>query len=77
MYTYENHVKNVMISLVTVDFGVVATFTTMCNSIGQKNMPIKVNLEYVRWIEDILELDYQMCYFAIGSKLITSRQEQQ
>lgn len=60
-----------------MDFGVVATFTTMCNSIGQENMPIKVDLEYVRWIEDILELGYRMCYFAIGSKLITNMQEQQ
>jgi hypothetical protein len=48
MYTYENHVKNVKISLVTMDFGVVATFTTMCNPIGQENMPIKVDLEYVK-----------------------------
>lgn len=70
MYTYENHVKNVKINLVTMDFGMVATFTTMCNSIGQENMPIKANLEYVRWIQDILELDYGMCYFAIGSKLL-------
>jgi hypothetical protein len=70
MYTYENHVKNVKINLVTMDFGMVATFTTMCNSIGQENIPIKANLEYIRWIQDILELDYGMCYFAIGSKLL-------
>jgi hypothetical protein len=74
IYTYKNHVNNVKMSLVTMDFGVVATFTTMCNSIGQENVPIKVDLEYVKWIKNILELDYGMCYFAIRSKLVTKRQ---
>ncbi len=62
--------KNVKISLVTMDFGVVATFTTMCNPIGQENTPIKVDLEYVKWIENILELDYDMCcnWFKVNYK---------
>jgi hypothetical protein len=41
-----------------MDFRVAATFTTMCKSSGQDSSPIKVDLEYVRWVEEILELDY-------------------
>jgi hypothetical protein len=41
-----------------MDFGVAITFTIMCKSSGQDNSPIKVDLEYVGWVEEILELDY-------------------
>jgi hypothetical protein len=60
MYAYGNHirVKNVETNLVIINFGVVATFTTMCKLSGQDSSPIKVILEYVGWVEKTLELDY-------------------
>ncbi len=60
MYAYGNHirVKSVETNLVTMCFGVAITFTTMCKSNGQDSSPIKANLEYVGWFEEILELDY-------------------
>jgi hypothetical protein len=67
MYAYGNHirVKNVETNLVTMDSGVVATFTTMCKSSGQDSSPIKANLEYVGWVEKILELDYGTCVIVL------------
>jgi len=44
--------------LVTMDSIVVLTFTTMCKSSGPDSSPIKAVLEYVGWVEEILELDY-------------------
>jgi len=60
MYAYGNHicVKSAKTNLVIMDFGVVATFTTMCKSSGQYRSPIKADLEYVGWVEENLELDY-------------------
>lgn len=55
-------------------FGIVAISTTMYKSSGQDNNPIKEDLEYVGWVEEILELDMEQlvsfCYFVIGSKLV-------
>jgi hypothetical protein len=53
MYAYGNHicVKIVETNLVIIDFGVVATFITNSN-------PIKAHLEYVKWVEKNLELDF-------------------
>jgi hypothetical protein len=60
MYAYGNHihVKNVETNLVKMDSRVASTFTTMCKSSGQDSSPIKADLEYVGWVEKILELDY-------------------
>jgi hypothetical protein len=60
MYAYGNHIreKSAKTNLVTMDFGVAATFTTMCKPSGQDYSPIKAYLEYVGWIEEKLELDY-------------------
>jgi hypothetical protein len=60
MYTYGNHIhlKSVKNNLVIVHFRIVPTFITMCKSNGQVNNPIKVELEYIEWFEEILELDY-------------------
>jgi cytochrome c len=60
MYAYGHHirVKNVETNLVTMDSRVASTFTTMCKSSGQDSSPIKAYLEYVGWVEEILELDY-------------------
>jgi hypothetical protein len=60
MYAYGNHicVKSVETNLVTMDSGVTPTFTKMCKSSGQDSSPIKVDLEYVGWVEESLELDY-------------------
>jgi hypothetical protein len=60
MYTYGNHIhlKSVKTNLVIVHFRIVPTFITMCKSNGQVNNPIKVELEYIEWFEEILELDY-------------------
>ncbi len=60
MYTYGNHIclKKIKTNLVIVHFRIVPTFITMCKSSGQVNNPIKVELEYVEWVEEILELDY-------------------
>lgn len=57
-----------------MNFGIVAICTTLCKSSGQDNNLIKENLEYVGWVEEILELDMEQlvsfCYFVIGSKLV-------
>jgi hypothetical protein len=60
MYTYGNHIrlKSVKANLVIVHFRIVLAFITMCKSSQQVNNPIKVELEYVEWVEEILELDY-------------------
>jgi hypothetical protein len=54
--------------------GIVAISTTMYKSNGQDNNLIKEDLEYVGWVEEILELDMEQlvsfCYFVIGSKLV-------
>jgi hypothetical protein len=46
----------------------------MCKSSGQDNNLIKEDLEYVGWVEEILELDMEQLvsiyYFVIGSKLV-------
>jgi hypothetical protein len=49
MYTYGNHihVKNAETNLVTMDFKVAVTFTTIYKLSGQDSSPIKVDLEYV------------------------------
>ncbi len=50
--------KSAKTNLVTMDSIVVVTFTTMCKSSGLDSSPIKAVLEYVGWVEEILELDY-------------------
>ncbi len=41
-----------------MDSKVAATFTTIYKLSGQDSSPIKVDLEYVGQVEEILELDY-------------------
>jgi hypothetical protein len=67
MYTYGNHnrLKTIKTNLVIVHFKIVPTFVTMCKSSGQVNNPIKVELEYVEWVEEILELDYGTCVIVL------------
>jgi hypothetical protein len=67
MYACGNHirVKNVKTKLVTMDLKIAATFTTMCKSSGQDSSSIKVDLEYVGWVEEILKLDYGTCVIVL------------
>jgi hypothetical protein len=44
--------------LTTSDSGIVATFEQKCVSGPNDQQPIVIKLEYVGWIEDILELNY-------------------
>ncbi len=70
MYAYGNHirVKSAKVNLVIMDSRVAATFTTMCKSMDiQNNNLIKVDLEYVGWVEEILKLDYgTTCVIALS-----------
>ena len=60
MYAFGNHicVHTTEGSLTTVDSAVVATFSQHCQS-SVHDMNFKAaNLEYVRWMEEILAVDY-------------------
>ena len=60
MWAYGNHfrVKSVERNLTTVDCGVAATFEQECQSGPQDQNTITAQVEYVGWVEEILELDY-------------------
>jgi hypothetical protein len=45
-------------NLSTIDFGVVATFQQKCHSCSNHQNLVLASLEYVGWIEEILEHDY-------------------
>jgi hypothetical protein len=62
MYTFGNHfqVASAKSHLSIQDLGVATTFEQECHShLGDQN-PMMALLEYVGWIEKILELDYDM-----------------
>ncbi|CAM6062576.1 unnamed protein product [Sphagnum tenellum] len=60
MFAFGNHfhVSNVEEHLTTFDSGVVATFEHECRSRPNDQRPILAKLEYVGWVEEILELNY-------------------
>jgi ABC-type maltose transport system permease subunit len=60
MYAYGNyiHLKSIKTNLVIAHFRIVPTFITMCKSSEQINNLVKIELEYVEWVEEFLELDY-------------------
>jgi hypothetical protein len=60
MFAFGNHncVSNAEEHLTTFDSGVVATFEQECRSGPNDQKPILAKLEYVRWVEKILELNY-------------------
>ena len=60
MWAYGNHfrVKSAERNLTTIDCGVVATFEQECRSGPQDQNTIMAQVEYVGWVEEILELDY-------------------
>ena len=60
MYAFENHIRvqSAEWTLTTCDCGVAATFFQNCrSSVRAKNMKA-AKLEYVRWVEEILTVDY-------------------
>ena len=61
MWAYGNHfcVKNVKRNLTTIDCGVAATFEQECRSGPQDRNTIMAQVEYLGWVEEILELDYE------------------
>ncbi len=60
MYAFGNHlwVKTAKWHLSTLDSRVVAMFEQECCSHSSDRNPIIASLEYVGWIEEILELDF-------------------
>ena len=60
MYAYGNHirVKSAETNLVTMDSGVAAVFGTTCRSSVNDRNPIEAEVEYVGYVEEILELNY-------------------
>ena len=60
MYAFENHirVRSAEGTLTTCDCGVAATFSQNCRSSGHAKNIKAANLEYVRWVEEILVVDY-------------------
>jgi hypothetical protein len=59
-YAYGNHirVKSAETNLVTMDYGVAAVFGTTCHSNVNDKNPIEAEVEYVGYMEEILELNY-------------------
>jgi hypothetical protein len=59
-YAYGNHirVKSVETNLVIMDSGVAAVFGTTCRSNVNDKNPIEAEVEYVGYVEEILELNY-------------------
>ncbi len=60
MFAFGNqiHVSSVEEHLTTFDSGVVATFEQECRLGTNDWRPILAKLEYVGWVEEILELNY-------------------
>jgi len=60
MYAFGNHlqVASVKKQLSIVNSRVIGTFEQECPSHSNDPNPIMVSIEYVGWIEEILELDY-------------------
>lgn len=60
MYAFGTHIQvsNVGKHLTTLDSGVAATFEHKCISGPNDQRPIIAKLEYVGWVEEILELNY-------------------
>ena len=59
-YAYGSHirVKSVKTNLVTMDSGFAAVFGTTCRSNVNDRNPIEVEVEYIGYVEEILELNY-------------------
>jgi hypothetical protein len=60
IYAYGNliYVANAKEQLTINDYGVVATFEQECALGPNDQKPILAKLEYVSWVEEILELNY-------------------
>jgi hypothetical protein len=60
MFAYGNHirVRSAETHLVTMDSGVAAVFGTTCRSSVNDKNPVNVDVEYVGYVEEILELNY-------------------
>ncbi len=60
MWAFGNHLRfaNAKHHLLTTNFGVAITFEQECCSCSNDRDPVLASLEYVGWIEEILELDY-------------------
>ena len=60
MWAYGNHfrVKSAETNLTTIDCGVAASFEQECRSGPQDQNTIMAQVEYVGWVEEILDLDY-------------------
>jgi hypothetical protein len=60
MWAFGNHLRvaNAKHHLLIVDSGVVTTFEQECHSRSNDRKLVLASLEYVGWIEEILELDY-------------------
>jgi hypothetical protein len=60
MYAFGNHllVESAEHHLAIANLGVIATFEQECCSHSNDRNPVVVLIEYVGWIEEILELDY-------------------
>jgi hypothetical protein len=59
-YAYGNHirVKSVETNLLSMDSRVAAVFGTTCRSNVNDRNPIEADVEYVGYVEEILELNY-------------------
>ncbi len=62
MFAFGNHIRvsNVEEHLTTFDSGVAATFEWECRLGPNDRRPILAKLEYVGWVEEILELNYSV-----------------
>ncbi len=60
MYAYDNHicVASAKEHLTTCDSGIATTFEQTCVLGPNDRRPIITRLEYVGWVEEILELNY-------------------
>jgi len=60
MYAYGNHIRiaSVKKHLTTYDSGIDVTFEQTCVSGLNDHRPITAKLEYVGWVEKILQLNY-------------------
>jgi len=59
-YAYENHIHLASVEkhLTTCDSGITTTFEETCVLGPHDRRPIIARLEYVGWVEEILELNY-------------------
>lgn len=67
MYAYGNHIQvtNVKEHLTTYDSGIAVTFEQTCVSRPNDCKPVNAKLEYVGWVEEILELNYGILNIAV------------